>query len=192
MKDWRSYNSSSPVAYFFLFLIVGVESKLGPLGTLATSGLLYLPEWLWGWRIWWKKIGRRNRSTRRKSAPAPLRSPQIPLDQTRVQTQDAAVGSQQLAAWAMAQPSSSITKVLNLFICVRHYAFVAVIHNFSRLQAIQILKRTPYILDFIKQLHNVMCVNVTIDRFWIDDWIYWTLWYSMWLHFTIRYYTHAR
>jgi hypothetical protein len=30
------------------------------------------------------KIGRGNRSTRRKPAPAPLCSPQIPLDQTRV------------------------------------------------------------------------------------------------------------
>jgi hypothetical protein len=44
------------------------------------------------------KLGRGNRSTRRKSAPAPLYSPQIPLDQTRDRTRAAAVGSQRLTA----------------------------------------------------------------------------------------------
>jgi hypothetical protein len=57
--------------------------------------------------------------------------------------------------------------------CVRHYAFVTVILNIHRLQAIQMLKRRPYILDFMKQL-LVMCMSVTIDGFWIDDRIYWT------------------
>jgi hypothetical protein len=37
------------------------------------------------------KIGRGNRSTRRKPAPAPLFPPQIPLDQTRARTRAAAV-----------------------------------------------------------------------------------------------------
>jgi hypothetical protein len=46
------------------------------------------------------KIGRGNRSTRRKSTPAPLCPPQIPHDQTRA----AAVWSQRLTAWAMARP----------------------------------------------------------------------------------------
>jgi hypothetical protein len=44
------------------------------------------------------KIGRGNRSTRRKPAPAPLYPPQIPLDQTRDRTRVAAVGSQRLTA----------------------------------------------------------------------------------------------
>jgi hypothetical protein len=52
------------------------------------------------------KIDRESRSTRRKPAPAPLCPPQIPLDQTRDQTQAAAVGSQRLTAWAMARPDS--------------------------------------------------------------------------------------
>jgi hypothetical protein len=50
------------------------------------------------------KIGRGHRSTRRKPAPAPLCPPQIRLDQTRDQTQAAAVGSQRLTAPAMARP----------------------------------------------------------------------------------------
>jgi hypothetical protein len=41
-------------------------------------------------------IGRGNRSTRRKPAPAPLYPPQIPHDQTRDRTWAAAVGSLRL------------------------------------------------------------------------------------------------
>jgi hypothetical protein len=44
------------------------------------------------------KVGRGNRSTRRKPAPAPLCPPQIPLDQTRDRTRAAAVESQRLTA----------------------------------------------------------------------------------------------
>jgi hypothetical protein len=50
------------------------------------------------------KIGRGNRSTRRKPAPAPLCLPQIPLQQTRDRSRAAAVRSQRLTAWAMARP----------------------------------------------------------------------------------------
>jgi hypothetical protein len=42
------------------------------------------------------KIGKENRSTRRKPAPAPLCPPQIQLDQTRDRTRAAAVGSLEL------------------------------------------------------------------------------------------------
>jgi hypothetical protein len=58
-----------------------MESILGPLGTSATTGLFIVPapgdcddEAIGG-----MKIGRGNRSTRRKPAPAPLCPPQIPL-----------------------------------------------------------------------------------------------------------------
>jgi hypothetical protein len=44
------------------------------------------------------KIGRGNRSTRRKPGPTPLCPSLIPLDQTRVRTRAAAVGSQRLTA----------------------------------------------------------------------------------------------
>jgi hypothetical protein len=44
------------------------------------------------------KIGRGNRSTRRKPAPVPLFPPQIPLNHTRDRNRAAAMGSQQLTA----------------------------------------------------------------------------------------------
>jgi hypothetical protein len=44
------------------------------------------------------KIGRGNRNTQRKPAPAPHCPPQIPLDQTQDRTRAAAVGSQRLTA----------------------------------------------------------------------------------------------
>jgi hypothetical protein len=75
----------------------GKKKELSPLGTAATSGLLYKPQMIdegdCG-AIGGMKIGRRNRSTRRKPAPAPLCPPQIPYDQTRA----AAVGGQRLTA----------------------------------------------------------------------------------------------
>jgi hypothetical protein len=44
------------------------------------------------------KIGRGNRSTRRKPTPAPLCPPQIPLYRTQARSRTAAVGSQRLTA----------------------------------------------------------------------------------------------
>jgi hypothetical protein len=76
-----------------------VESELGPLGTSAT----YWPTApdpgdCEDGEFGGMKIGRGNRSTRRKPDPAPLCPPQIPLDQTRARNQAAAVGSQRLTA----------------------------------------------------------------------------------------------
>jgi hypothetical protein len=62
-----------------------VESKLGPLGTSATEWpIVPTPRDYDDEEFGGMKIGRGNRSTRRKPAPAPLCPPQIPLDQTRV------------------------------------------------------------------------------------------------------------
>jgi hypothetical protein len=76
-----------------------VESKLGPLGTSATEcPIVPSPGDYDDGEFGGMKIGRGNRSTGRKTAPAPLCPPQILLDQTRVYTRAAAVGSQQLTA----------------------------------------------------------------------------------------------
>jgi hypothetical protein len=69
------------------------------LGTAATTGLLYQPQMIddgdYG-EIGGIKIGRGNRSTRRKPAPAPHCLPQISHDQTRARTRAVAVGNQRL------------------------------------------------------------------------------------------------
>jgi hypothetical protein len=99
-------SSGSSYYYFIIISLVG----LSRLGTAAISDLLYKPQMIdegdCG-AIGGMKIGRGNRSTRRKPAPAPLCLPQIPHDQTRARTRAAAVGSQRLTAWAMARPSGS-------------------------------------------------------------------------------------
>jgi hypothetical protein len=89
------------VAHGFLIYIVGGGgvSLLGPLDTSATKWPIVSAPGDYDDREFDRmKIGRGNRSSRRKLAPAPLCPPQIPLDQTRARTRAAAVGSQRLTA----------------------------------------------------------------------------------------------
>jgi hypothetical protein len=68
---------------------------MGPIGTSATElPIVSAPGDYEDGEIGGMKNIRGNRSTRRKPAPAPLRPPQTPLDQTRARTRAAAVGSQ--------------------------------------------------------------------------------------------------
>jgi hypothetical protein len=64
-------------------------------------GLLYQPRMIddddYG-AVGGMRIGRGNRSTRKKPAPVPLCPPQIPYDLTRDRPRAAAVGSQRLTA----------------------------------------------------------------------------------------------
>jgi hypothetical protein len=83
-----------------------VESKWVHSARRPLNGLLSAPGDYDDGEIGGMKIGRGNHSNRRKPALAPLCPPQIPLDQTRVWTRAAAVGSQRLTAWAMAPPSN--------------------------------------------------------------------------------------
>jgi hypothetical protein len=84
---------------------VGGGVQLGTLGTSATDWpIVPAPGDYDDGEFGGIKIGRGNRSTRRKPAPAPLCTPQIPLE-NRARTRAAAVGSRQLTAWAMARLS---------------------------------------------------------------------------------------
>jgi hypothetical protein len=87
---------------FYLFLAGGVSRSL--------FGLLYQHQMrdddelgVFGGM----RIGRGNRSTRRKPAPVPLRPPQIPNDLTWDRARAATMGSRWQTAWAMARPRST-------------------------------------------------------------------------------------
>jgi hypothetical protein len=113
--QWSTETTQLNSIIIIYFIICGVG--LSPLGTASTSGLLYKPQMIdegdCG-AIGGMKIGRGNRSTRRKPLPAPLCPPQIPHEHTRARTRAAAVGSQRLTAWAMARPSWIVTFQGNL------------------------------------------------------------------------------
>jgi hypothetical protein len=93
----------------FVFLVSLGGVRLSPLGTSATVGLLYQPRMIDDdcGAVGGMRIGRGNRSTRRKPASVSLCPPQIPHDLTWDRTRGAAVASQQLTAWAMARPLST-------------------------------------------------------------------------------------
>jgi hypothetical protein len=87
---------------------------VSPLGTSATVVLLYLPQMIdddYG-AVGGMRIGRGNRSTRRKPATVPLCPRQISHDLTWDRTRAAAVGSQRLTAWAMERPLKLFAIVL--------------------------------------------------------------------------------
>jgi hypothetical protein len=111
-------NAWSGFKEFIYFLIIS-GLGLSPLGTAATSGLLYKPQMIdegdCG-AIGGMKIGRGNQSTWRKPAPAPLCPPQIPHDQTLARTRAVAVGSQRLTVWAMALPDLKNVQFLYKFV----------------------------------------------------------------------------
>jgi hypothetical protein len=84
-----------------IFIIILSVVRLSPLGIAATTSLLYQSQMINDGdcgAIGGMKIGRENRSTRRKPTPVPLCSPQIPHDVIRARTQAAAVGNQRLSA----------------------------------------------------------------------------------------------
>jgi hypothetical protein len=84
-----------------LFFIILSGVRLSPLGTAATIGLLYqlrmIDDGDCG-AIGGTKIGRGNRSTRRKPAPLACCPPQIPHDLAWAPTRAAAVKRQRLTS----------------------------------------------------------------------------------------------
>jgi hypothetical protein len=87
-------------------IIIIIGARLSPPDTTSTTGILYQPQTIddgYCGAIGGIKIGRGNRSeVLEETAPMLLCPPQIPHDLTRSQTRAAAVGSQQLTAWAIA------------------------------------------------------------------------------------------
>jgi hypothetical protein len=81
-----------------LFIIILSGVRLSSLGYLVNIGLLYQPKMIDDdddcGAIGGMKIGRENRSTRRKPSPVPLCPPQIPHKLTRARTRASAMGSQ--------------------------------------------------------------------------------------------------
>jgi hypothetical protein len=96
-----SDGAATVIGFLYTFSIILSGVGLSPLGTAATSGLLYQPRMIDDGdcgAIGGMKIGKGNRSTRRNPAPAPLCPPQIPHIFTRTRNRAAAVGSQRLTA----------------------------------------------------------------------------------------------
>jgi hypothetical protein len=89
------------VTLIFLILFFSWGETGVPLALRPLFGLLYQPQMIddddYG-AVGRIRIGRGNRSTRRKPAPVPLCPPQIPRDLTRTRTRATAVGSQRLTA----------------------------------------------------------------------------------------------
>jgi hypothetical protein len=103
--DWKKKDKTqtdSIPLLIFLIGTMGVESSWVHSALLPPKAYCASPGWLWWWRNWWNNW-QGNRSTRRKPAPVRLCPPQIP-HAARTRTRAAAVGSQQLTAWATARP----------------------------------------------------------------------------------------
>jgi hypothetical protein len=106
-----------PFMTFFLVSLGGV--RLSQLGTSATTCLLYqlrMIDYDECVAVGGMRIGRGNRSTRRKAVPVPLCPPQIPHDLTWTGTRAATVGSRRLTAWAMTRPYSWLGIAITSFV----------------------------------------------------------------------------
>jgi hypothetical protein len=103
---WWLYSSVNAFLYITLVSFLGVGWDWVHLARRPLIGLLYQPRMIDDDKCGavGMRIGRENRSTRRKRAPMPLCPPQIPHDLTWTRTRAATVGSRRPTAWAMARP----------------------------------------------------------------------------------------
>jgi hypothetical protein len=95
-NSWTVSPSARFVGSYLYFFIILSGVRLSPLGTAATTGLLYQPRMIDDecgavGRI---RIGKGNQSTRRKFDPVPFCPPQMLHVPTWARTRAAAVGSQ--------------------------------------------------------------------------------------------------
>jgi hypothetical protein len=111
--------------FFFNLLMGGWSPNLVHSARRPFIDQLYLPWVIVRMENLVEWIGRGNRSTLRKPAPAPLCPPQIPLEQTQAWTRAAVVGSQRLTAWAMVQPTNKERKIAENVFCSIKYSLMA-------------------------------------------------------------------
>jgi hypothetical protein len=109
-------------------------------------GLLYQPRMIDDdcGAVGGMRIGKRNRSTRRKTAPVSLYPPQISHGLTWARTRAAGVSSLRLTAWAMARPTNGVTDYLTKIMEV-----VEIIWKQNRNNVSKLMERVPsFLLPF--------------------------------------------
>jgi hypothetical protein len=160
--SWRRHVPAKPrltlnVLHCFIFPKIFLSgARLSSLGTAATTVLLYQSQMIDGGdyeAIGGIKIGRGNRSTRRKPAPAPLCPPQILHDQSSSRTRAAAVGSQRLTARAMARAYIPEDKTLHIHYSELLISYISfILWNFVKMA------------DFLHESHRLFCSATSIIR----------------------------
>jgi hypothetical protein len=143
-----------------------MESKLGPLGTSATNwSIVPVPGDCEDGEFSGMKIGRGNRSTRRKPVPAPHCPPQIPLDQTRARTRAAAAGSQRLTDWTTnitirTKPEMALHVLLasSSFLCLSSWWFFFLLYHRNN------IKQTPRLMKSNSLYFRSWCEDDTGER----------------------------
>jgi hypothetical protein len=118
-ESWNASDAYIKGTLIFFSSLGGV--RLSPLGTWATIWpIVPVPDdRRWVWIVGGMRIGRGNRSTRRKPAPVPLCPPQIPHDLTWDRTRAAAVGCRRLTVWAITRPTLHLlsSRIISLYCC---------------------------------------------------------------------------
>jgi hypothetical protein len=100
---FRATTATNFGVFLFLCLVSWGGVRLSPLGTSVTNWpIVPAPDECGA--VGGMRIGKGNRSIRRKPAPVPLCQPQIPHDLTWIRIRVTAVGSRQLTASAMPRP----------------------------------------------------------------------------------------
>jgi hypothetical protein len=100
IEHWdRVFESHSRHGWLSAIFLIIIGVRLSPLGTAATTGLLYRSQIIDD-----GDCGKIGGSTRRKPAPAPLCPPLIPYKHARARARAAAVRSQRITALAIERP----------------------------------------------------------------------------------------
>jgi hypothetical protein len=78
-----------------------------------------------------------------------------------------------------------------MHICWLRYLFIYLLLSSGWFLLAPLFQLPATVTIWFEQIQYCHVYGVTIDRYWMDDQIYWTLWYSMWLQFIVCCYTHT-